>query len=228
MLLYFSPAGNLPRGLRKCIKRGKILKNLRGNILMNQLSSVKRATMTAICIALCYVLPLAFHALGGGTYFSPMHIPVLLCGLVCGPGYGLFCGLAGSLICSTTGMPNVTQLPYFLPELMTYGLMCGLMMKAIHTKHTLADVYISMIVSMITGRIIGGIAQALTVQLLGTGVVFNISIWATSYFVSAIPGIIAHLVIVPILYMTLAKAKLIPRRYDPAKNTENQKLSINP
>lgn len=195
---------------------------------MNQLSSVKRATMTAICIALCYVLPLAFHALGGGTYFSPMHIPVLLCGLVCGPGYGLFCGLAGSLICSTTGMPNVTQLPYFLPELMTYGLMCGLMMKAIHTKHTLADVYISMIVSMITGRIIGGIAQALTVQLLGTGVVFNISIWATSYFVSAIPGIIAHLVIVPILYTTLAKAKLIPRRYDPAKNTENQKRSINP
>lgn len=222
MILYFSPAGNPPGGLHKWAKRGKILKNLGGHMLMNQLSSVKRATITAICIALCYVLPLAFHALGGGTYFSPMHIPVLLCGLVCGPGYGLFCGLAGSLICSTTGMPNVTQLPYFLPELMTYGLICGLMMKTVHTKRTLTDVYVSMIVSMIAGRIIGGIAQALTVQLLGTGAVFNVSIWATSYFVSAIPGIITHLVIVPILYMTLENAKLIPKRYDHAQNAESQ------
>ena len=192
-------------------------------MLMNQLSSVKRATITAICIALCYVLPLAFHALGGGTYFSPMHIPVLLCGLVCGPGYGLFCGLAGSLICSTTGMPNVTQLPYFLPELMTYGLICGLMMKTVHTKRTLTDVYVSMIVSMIAGRIIGGIAQALTVQLLGTGAVFNVSILGDQLlcFLQS-REFITHLVIVPILYMTLGKCKTDSQAIRPRADAESQ------
>lgn len=184
---------------------------------MNRMSSVKKATVTAICIALCYVLPVAFHALGAGSYASPMHIPVLLCGLVCGPGYGLFCGIAGPVISSTTGMPSMAQLPYFLPELMTYGLVCGLMMKIVRTKSTTADIYISMVSAMLLGRVVGGIAQALVIQILGTGETFNIAVWATTYFVTAIPGIISHLILVPILYLTLQKAKLIPNRYTKEK-----------
>ena len=49
-----------------------------------ELSSVKRACICALCTALCYVLPLAFHALGMGSTLLPMHLPVLLCGLICG------------------------------------------------------------------------------------------------------------------------------------------------
>lgn len=180
---------------------------------MSKMSSVKKITITAICIALCYVLPMAFHALGAGSYFSPMHIPVLLCGLICGPVYGLFCGIAGPLISSTTGMPSITRLPYFLPELMTYGLVCGWMLKLVRTKSTAADIYISMVAAMLLGRVVGGIAQALVIQLLGTGQVFNVTIWATTYFLSAIPGIICHLILVPILYLTLEKTKMIPSRY---------------
>lgn len=180
---------------------------------MKKLSSVKKATITAICIALCYVLPVAFHALGAGSYFSPMHIPVLLCGLICGPGYGLFCGIAGPIISSTTGMPSITQLPYFLPELMTYGLVCGWMLKIVRTKNTTADIYIAMVAAMLLGRVVGGIAQALVIQLLGTGEAFNVTIWATSYFLTAIPGMISHLILVPLLYLTLAKARMIPGRY---------------
>ena len=180
---------------------------------MQKMSSVKKAAITAICIALCYVLPVAFHAVGAGPYFSPMHIPVLLCGLICGPGYGLFCGIAGPVISSTTGMPSMTQLPYFLPELMTYGLVCGLMMKLIRTKSTTADIYIAMAAAMLLGRVVGGVAQALVVQLLGTGKVFNVTVWATSYFLTAIPGIATHLILVPVLYLTLEKAGMIPKRY---------------
>ena len=58
-----------------------------------ELSSVKRACICALCTALCYVLPLAFHALGMGSTLLPMHLPVLLCGLICGAGYGAFCGI---------------------------------------------------------------------------------------------------------------------------------------
>lgn len=184
---------------------------------MNQMSSTKKATITAICIALCYVLPVAFHALGVGSYVAPMHIPVLLCGLVCGPGYGLFCGIAGPIISSTTGMPTMTQLLYFVPELMSYGLVCGLMLKLVRTKNTTADIYLAMATAMLLGRVVGGIARALVISLLGTGEVFHLTVWATSYFLSAIPGIITHLILVPLLYLTLERAGMIPRRYGKGK-----------
>ena len=43
-----------------------------------QLSATKKLVFCAICVALCVVLPMAFHALGSGTVFLPMHVPVLL------------------------------------------------------------------------------------------------------------------------------------------------------
>ena len=58
-----------------------------------RMSSIKKICLCAICTALCYVLPLAFHPLVMGTALSPMHIPVLLCGLLCGWPYGAFCGV---------------------------------------------------------------------------------------------------------------------------------------
>ncbi len=60
---------------------------------MNKMSIVKKSIITAVCIALCVVLPQAFHAIpNAGSIYCPMHIPVLLCGIVCGWQYGLFCG----------------------------------------------------------------------------------------------------------------------------------------
>ena len=45
---------------------------------MSQMSQVKRAMITAVCIALCVVLPMAFHSIqNAGAIFCPMHIPVL-------------------------------------------------------------------------------------------------------------------------------------------------------
>jgi len=53
---------------------------------MTTMSASKRTTLCAVCIALCYVLPIAFHSVGLGSILSPMHVPVLLCGLICGGG----------------------------------------------------------------------------------------------------------------------------------------------
>lgn len=96
----------------------------------------KKLTVTALCAALCVVLPMAFHAIPeGGSLFSPMHIPVLLCGLCCGPLWGLCCGIIGPLLSSAiTGMPMAAYLPPMLVELAVYGLCCGLGMRLIRTK----------------------------------------------------------------------------------------------
>lgn len=68
----------------------------------------QKSIITAVCIALCYVLPLLFHGIqGAGQVFCPMHIPVFLCGLVCGWQFGLLCGLAGPALSSALcGMPR--------------------------------------------------------------------------------------------------------------------------
>lgn len=179
---------------------------------MKKMSSVKRATVTALCVALCYVLPVVFHATGLGSAFSPMHIPVLLCGLVCGSGYGIFCGIAGPVLSSVlSGMPTVTQLIYFAPELIVYGFVTGLMMKLVRTRKLMVDLYISLAAAMLLGRLAGGIAEALF--YLGSGQAFTLAAVAAGYFVTTIPGIICHLIVIPILVTTLMKARLIPNRY---------------
>ena len=44
---------------------------------MNKLSYVKKAILTAACISLCVVLPMAFHAIpNAGNIYCPMHMPV--------------------------------------------------------------------------------------------------------------------------------------------------------
>lgn len=177
-----------------------------------KLSSVKRVSLCAMCVALCYVLPIAFHTIGLGSILSPMHIPVLLCGIVCGGGYGLICGVLGPVLSSLiSGMPPMMMLLRMIPELCVYGLAGGLAMRFIRTGRAALDVYISLVIAMIAGRIVGGIASAIFYTV--TSGVYSIALWVTSYFVEALPGIAAHLILVPILVFTLTKAKLVPERY---------------
>lgn len=113
---------------------------------MANMSYVKKAILTAACIALCVVLPMAFHSIpNAGSVFLPMHIPVLLCGLICGWPFGLLCGLAGPLLSSIlTSMPAMAYLPSMLVELAVYGLITGLMMQLVHTRNIYADLYVSL------------------------------------------------------------------------------------
>ena len=176
------------------------------------MTSIKKICITAILIALCCILPTMFHMAGLGSAFSPLHIPVLLCGLICGGWYGLGCGILGPILSSLlTGMPGATMLVSMIPELMAYGLVTGLMMRVVRTGKLTGDLYVSLIVAMLAGRIVGGVAKALF--YMGTGEAFTLAVWASSYFVSSLPGIICHLILIPLLVMALHRAKLIPARY---------------
>lgn len=181
---------------------------------MQKMSPLKTACICAICIALCYVMPIAFHSVGLGSVFAPMHIPVLLCGLICGSFYGAFCGIIGPILSSIlTGMPGPTVLVSMIPELAVYGLVAGLLMKCIRTGKLYLDLYLVLIPTLIAGRIVGGIAEALFIRLMSTGKVFTLSVWVTGYFVTKLPGIAIHLMAIPLLVTMLMKARLIPDRY---------------
>lgn len=173
------------------------------------MSSVKKVCISSVCVALCYVLPLAFHTLAMGSVFSPMHIPVLLCGLVCGWPYGAFCGIAGPVISSLlSGMPSTVQLIYMVPELCAYGLISGLLMERLHTGRFYVDLYCALVPAMILGRVVGGGARALF--YMSSARTYSVALWAGGYFVESFPGIVLHILVVPALVAVLTRAGLVP------------------
>ena len=172
-------------------------------------SPVKKLVFTAACIALCLVLPMAFHSIpNAGSILLPMHIPVLLCGLVCGWPYGAVCGLLGPFVSSFTGMPPAAVLPGMMVECCVYGLVSGLMMKFVRTRSTLADLYISMVTAMVAGRLVAGLAKA---WILAPGT--PPFAWVTTSLVTGIPGIILQLAVMPPVVLALTRARLVPQRY---------------
>lgn len=176
------------------------------------MSSVKRACICSFCAAMCYVLPIAFHAVGLGGVFCPMHLPVLLCGLLCSWPYGAFCGLAGPVIsCVLSGMPSPAQLAYMAPELVVYGLAAGVGMRLIRTGKTAMDIYLSLLPAMLLGRVAGGAAQA--IFYLAAARSYSMALWASAYVVATLPGAALQLIVLPALVWALTRARLIPARY---------------
>lgn len=178
---------------------------------MQKMSNVKKSIITAVCIALCYVIPLMFHGIqNAGNIFCPMHIPVFICGLICGWQYGLLCGIAGPALSSAlSGMPPVAILPAMMVELAAYGTAAGLMMKLVRTKSTYADLYISLIVAIVCGRVLAGLAKAL---IFARGS-YSMSAWIAGSVVTSWPGTVIQLVFIPTIVFALMKSHLIPERY---------------
>ncbi len=174
------------------------------------MTNAKKIVYAAICSALCVVLPMAFHAVqNAGQIFLPMHIPVLLCGLMCGWPYGLVCGILGpTLSCLITSMPPIAMLPSMAIECAVYGCVTGLMMRYVHTKKPVLDLYLAIVTAMLAGRVLAGLAKAL---ILAPGT--PAFAWVTTSLVSGIPGIVIQLVLIPLVVVALTRARLLPERY---------------
>ncbi len=171
------------------------------------MTSTKRLILAGLCVALGIVLPVAFHSVANaGSIFLPMHIPVLLCGLICGWPYGLACGVLAPLLSSLiTGMPPMAYLPSMLCELAVYGFVSGLLMRYVKTGKLLADLYLSLVSAMLLGRLVLGLLNAL---LFRAGE-YSVALWTTSAFVTALPGIVIQLAVIPALVFALKQSKLI-------------------
>lgn len=180
-----------------------------------KMSYAKKIVFTAVCVALCVVLPMAFHAVqNAGTIFLPMHIPVLLCGLMCGWPFGFICGLLGPIISSLlTSMPPAAMLPSMMIECAAYGCITGLMMKFVHTGKFIPDLYIGMVTAMVVGRVLAGFAKSLIFSP-GTAPFA----WVTTSLVAGIPGIVIQLILIPLVVVALTRAKLLPQRYPKESN----------
>ena len=162
---------------------------------------------TALCVALGIVLPITFHGIpNAGGIFLPMHIPVLLCGLVCGWQYGFVCGMMTPFLSSVmTGMPPSAILPGMLCELAVYGPVSGLILKLLHTPSPYVDIYAALIGAMLAGRIVAGIVKAL---IFNVGR-YSLQAWITASFVTALPGIVIQIIVLPIIVIALRRARIV-------------------
>ena len=172
--------------------------------------ALKELSLASMFLAIGLVLPFFTGQIPQvGSMMLPMHIPVLLCGMLCGWPFGLVCGLIGPALSSLlTGMPPPAVLPGMMVECAVYGCASGVLMHFVRTGNRYADLYISLVPAMLLGRVISGIVKAL---ILTPGL--SLTAWATASFVTALPGIAIQLVLIPALLLGLERAKVIPKRY---------------
>ena len=160
--------------------------------------------LTAMFIAIGVVLPQAFHMIpNAGSVVLPMHIPVLVAGFAVGPLLGAVCGFLTPLLSHLIfSMPPAPILPSMLCELTVYGLMTGLLHRVVKTEKGIVKNYIVLIGAMLCGRVTYGILNALIFRA-GS---YSLNAWLSAAFITALPGIIIQLVLIPILVDRLQKA----------------------
>lgn len=166
--------------------------------------NLKLMCLCGLFVGLGVIFPMAFHAVGlvANQMFLPMHIPVLLCGFVCGWRYGFISGLIVPFLSSLfTTMPPLYPVAVSMSfELAVYGMTAGLFFKRF-------NVYLSLLAAMLCGRIMMGLAN---VVLIGLGE-YSMEVFLTSAFVTSIWGIAIQLIAIPAIILTLKRLHLIPK-----------------
>ena len=171
---------------------------------MSSKNRVYRMVLSAMFLAVALVLPFLTGQIPQiGSTLCPMHIPVLLCGYFCGPLYAAVIGFIAPLLrLLLFGMPPLV--PIGIPmcfELMTYGLVSGLLYKILPKKKIY--VYVSLIGAMLIGRIIWGIAKVILFGLQKAP--FGWEAFISGAVLGAVPGIIVQIVLIPTIVIILRK-----------------------
>lgn len=172
--------------------------------------TTKNMTLSAMFIAIGLILPIFTGQIPQiGNMLLPMHIPVFLCGLICGWKYGAVTGFALPLMRSVIfGMPvlfpSATSMAF---ELATYGLIAGLLYGASRWK-CIRALYRAIIIAMLAGRAVWGIAQIIFLGISGGS--FTWQMFTAGAFFNAIPGIIVQLILLPCFMLALHRTGLVP------------------
>lgn len=162
----------------------------------------------AFFLAVAVVFPQIFHLTGvGGTVILPMHIPVILAGLLVCPAIGLYVGIIAPIISHMiTGMPPISPpiLPLMIVELGAYGLVAGLMHRIFKR-----NAYLSLVIAMVAGRIALGVAAYVMMYFFGFDL--NPMLYVKGAIVTGLPGIVLQLILVPVLVFMIERGTFYER-----------------
>lgn len=172
--------------------------------------NLQKLVLSAMFFALGLVLPFLTGQIREiGNMLLPMHLPVLLCGLICGWKYGgvvgFFVPLVRSLIFGMPVLyPNAVGMAF---ELLTYGLLTGLLFQKSEVQSA-KRLFAALLTAVVSGRIVWGIARAVMLGLSDES--FTFAMFIANGITNAIPGLILQFTLIPAIILVLKKAKLIP------------------
>ena len=178
---------------------------------MTNRERIQKMTLAAFFLALAFVMPyLTGQIPEVGAMLCPMHLPILLAGFLCGPLWGAAVGLVAPLLRSVTlGMPplfpTATAMAF---ELLTYGLIAGLMHRLLPKRR--GYIYLSLVIAMIVGRLVCGAASFVCLGVSGTS--FTFSAFLAGAVTGALPGIVAQIVLIPLLVMLLESPRFLGKK----------------
>ncbi len=173
---------------------------------------VTKMCLSAMFIAIGWILPL----LSGqnqelGNMLCLMHIPVLVAGFILGPQYGIMVGAVTPITRFLIfGRPPIYPTGVCMAfELAAYGFLSGFIYKLLvkRNMNEMFSIYAALIAAMIGGRLVWGISR--TVCGIVSQSSFTWKAFITAGFVTAIPGILIQLFLIPALIMLLNKVKKI-------------------
>ncbi len=172
-------------------------------------NNLHKLTLSAMFLAIGLILPFVTGQIQQiGNMLLPMHIPVLLCGLICGWQYGLAVGVVLPLLRSA-----IFSMPLFFPsavamafELGTYGFVIGFLYGRSRWK-CIRSLYRAMLTAMFLGRVVWGLVMIVLMGMNGTS--FTMKAFLAGALLNAIPGIIIQLILIPCIMLALGRTKMI-------------------
>lgn len=170
--------------------------------------STKKLLQASLLLALGMVLPFLTSQIPElGRKLLPMHIPVLLAGFVCGWPLGLIVGFILPLFRSVlfgvpVMFPNAVAMAF---ELAAYGAVAGILYRILPRKNIY--IYMSLLLSMICGRIIWGGVSVLLYGLNDSP--FSWRLFISGALLDAIPGIVIQIMLIPVLVIFFKQAGII-------------------
>lgn len=168
--------------------------------------NLKKIILSALFLALALILPFFTGQVKEiGNMLLPMHIPIFLTSLICGPIYGVIVGVTAPLLRSFIfGAPKLIPSSIAMSmELMTYGFLAGYLYNVVSKYKCIRSLYKSLIISMIAGRIVWGIVSFILYNLIGMNM--TLSLFLSAEFITSLPGIVIQLILIPIIMKVIGK-----------------------
>lgn len=171
--------------------------------------STENLVLAAMFLAIGLVLPFLTGQIPEiGSALLPMHLPVLVCGLVCGWKWGALVGAVLPVMRYILfGMPTIYPTGMAMSwELATYGLVAGWIYGRSRWQCVRA-LYRALIAAMVAGRLVWGVVRVLQSGVAGS--VFTWELFLSGAVLGAIPGIILQLVFIPALMVAMDRTGVV-------------------
>lgn len=168
---------------------------------MNYRTKTTNLVMAGLFLAIGVIIPSIFHTTGvDGRIFLPMHLSVLLGGILLPPIYAFLLGVLTPILNSLlTGMPVLFPSALIMTfELATYAFIVSYLYR-----RSRVPIILSLIISMIIGRIVAGVV----VYVLSTFFAQNMDpiLFIEGSIITGLPGIAIQIVLIPILMHAINK-----------------------